>query len=85
MKKYEDILSLNEGKKLSDDQKSLIIKVYLNYKLMHSNFTKKINDLNQEVSYLCGISVSTLRNIKLQYEIDLTISMTKCWKIMNKI
>ncbi len=70
IKKYKDFLQRNNGKKISDEHKLFIVKVYLNYKLMGKNFSKKINKLNEEVAHLVGISVKALKNIKNEFDID---------------
>ena len=69
-KKYENLLSHQTAKKLTEFEEAMIIRVYLNYKLRKGNFRKPISKLNSEVSSLCGISIYTLHQIKSKYDID---------------
>ncbi len=51
--KYKHLIKTeNRGKPLSNEEKELIIKIYINYKLMPSNFKKRTTEINRDVAEL---------------------------------
>ena len=69
--KYKHLLSKDhQGKKYTDQEKKIIIRTYINYKLMPENFNKLQKTLLFEIANLCGISLTTLKQIKLQFGVD---------------
>ena len=76
--KYKHLISVeNRGKPLTIEEKVLIIRIYINYKLKSENFDKPIEILLAEVAELCGITSRTLRNIKIQFDVDVDLQDNK--------
>ena len=73
-KKYKNILTHKQGKKLIDEEELIIMRVYLNFKLKNNNFRKNITKLNSDVAYMCEISEVTLHRIKVKFDIDVQVN-----------